>query len=354
LIGIYSPVSAAPPPDVQAWEQLMNGSVRALKSNQLDEAIAQCERALDMAGGFGERDTHRARSLVLRAEIFLWQKQHDRAEALFQSAVATCEKAVGPDDLEMVHPLTSLANYYYYVAVRYGNVAALFERILGIVEKAPGHDEHQTIMWRRNLGLIYQQMGRFEQAEPLFAKAVASAEKADPAWVPHELLTMAEFYRTWGKFEPAEAAAARALAIRESALAAAPDNVDAKLDLAVSLDALGAIYVSSKRGKEATKVCRRSLALVETFMTPDQPDLVPRLMGLAEALRADGSFAESDEMFQRALAVTEKNLGAVSREYTTLLKQYAGLLREAGKPDAAASAEARSSELQKKLGGTAP
>jgi tetratricopeptide (TPR) repeat protein len=233
-------------------------------------------------------------------------------------------------------------------------VAALFERILGIVEKAPGHDEHQAIMWRRNLGLIYQQMGKFEQAEPLFVKAVASAEKTDAAWVPHELLTMAEFYRVWGKFTQAEAAAKRAVAIREGALAAAPDNVDAKLDLAVALDELGAVYVSSQRGDEAVKICRRSLVIVEAFMTVDQPDLVPRLAGLAEALRANGNFVESDAMFQRALAVTENNLGAGSREFIVLLKQQAGLLREAGRTDAAVSAEVRASELQKKLGGSGP
>jgi tetratricopeptide (TPR) repeat protein len=86
-------------------------------------------------------------------------------------------------------------------------------------------------------------------------------------------------------------------------------------------------------------------------MAGDQPDLVPRLAGLAEALRANGNFAESDAMFQRALAVTEKNLGLESREYITLLKQQAVLLREAGRTEAAASAEVRVSELQKKLGG---
>lgn len=348
--GLTSQVFAASTPDTQTWGQFMNDSVRALKSNRLDEAIALCDKASELAKSFGEHDTHCARSMVLRAEIFLWQKQNDQAEAMFHAAVATCEKAVGPDDLEMVHPLTSLANYYYYVVVRYNEVATLFERILHIVERAPGHDERQSIMWRRNLGLIYQQMGRFEQAEPLFVKAVSGAETADPVWVPHELLTLAEFYRAWGRFPQAEAAAKRSVTIREKALTGAPDNIDAKLDLAVSLDTLGAVYVSSRQFEAAEKACRRSLALVESFMSSDQPDLVPRLVGLAEALRVGKKFEESDTFYQRALGVTEKNLGAISKEYVALLRQQALLLREADRRDAAAAAEARANELQKKIG----
>jgi tetratricopeptide (TPR) repeat protein len=96
------------------------------------------------------------------------------------------------------------------------------------------------------------------------------------------------------------------------------------------------------------------LALVESFMPSDQPDLVPRLVGLAEALRAGKNFEEADTFYQRALVVTEKNLGAASKEFVALLRLHAVFLREAGRVDASAAAETRASELQKKLGGTGP
>lgn len=349
LAAALTPARAATPADPQKWDELMLGSVKALKSNRLTDAIAQCEQAMALARGFGANDTHLSRSEVLRAEIYMWEKQNDRAERMFHEAVATCEHAVGPNHPDVVHPLVSLANFYYYVDVHYDRVAALFTRILGIVERAPNRDEHQVVLWSRNLAMVYQQMGKFAQAEPHFLKAVALAEKVDPTWLPHEQLNTAAFYRTWGRYERAEELARRALAIREAALAAAPDNVDAKLDLAVTLDELAAIHLAQHRPELAEAASRRSLALVESFMSPDQPELAPRLAGLAAALQARGKFDAAADSLRRAVAIAEKNLGADSPEIAPLLSSYASVLKELKQPAEAAAVQARADELRRRL-----
>jgi hypothetical protein len=115
--------------DFQQWDRLMTDSVKALKSNQLDRAVAFCEQAQQLAADFGPTDTHVVRSQVLRAEIYMWEKKNDLAEKTFHAAVASCERAVGPNHPDMVHPLSSLANFYYYVVPQYEKVAALFARI---------------------------------------------------------------------------------------------------------------------------------------------------------------------------------------------------------------------------------
>ena len=340
---------SAPAATTQKWDQLMTDSVRALKSNQLARAVSLCDEAQQLATDFGPNDTHLARSQVLRAEIYMWEKKNDLAEKTLLEAGASCEKAVGASHPDIVHPLSSLANFYYYVVPQYEKVAALFTRILEIVDHTPGRDDHQVIMWCRNLGMIYQQLGQFDRAEPLFKRAVAISEHSAPEWLSHELLNQAAFYRGWEHFEAATACANRALALREKALAADRDNVDAKLDVAVALDECGLIDLNAGRLKEAEATCRRSLALVESFMTRDQPDLTPRLVGLAVVLQARGAFSESATLFERALAITEKNLGPDGIETAALLTRYAAVLEAMKRTDEARAAQARAESIRKRV-----
>jgi tetratricopeptide (TPR) repeat protein len=332
--------------EAQKWEQLITDTTKALKANNVPEAIRLCDEAMDRAGKFGPTDTRLSRSQVLRAEVYLWEKKKGLAEQTFKQAIASCEKAAGSNNVVLVHPLSSLANFYYFVAVRYDLVVPLFQRILTLEENAPHPNQRDLIMWSRNLGMIYQQTGQYALGEPLFKKAVALAEKADAEWLPHELLTAADFYRAWGKYEQAEALASRALSIREKAMP--PDaGVDAKLDVAVSLKSLGAIYLSWNKPDQAEAAFRRSLAIIQTFMSPDQSDLAPHLEGLAAALRAQGKYGQAEPLYQRALAITEKNVGANRLETAVMLEKYAGLLIDMKKTGEANGLLARAETIRK-------
>ena len=339
-----------PAPQAQAlWTQTVTAAEHALKSNQLADAVELAEAAITQSRGFGPHDTHLARSLVLRAEICLWQKETDRAEALFQKAVTACETAVGPRSRELVYPLSSLANFYTYVVPQRQRVAVLFKRILAIVEQAPDRDEHDVLLWSRNLGLLYSEMGDCARAEPYYVRALALAAKVDPNYVTHEQLGAAAFYRHWRHFDHALALANSALAARERALAAAPRDVDAKLDVAVALDELGAIHLAAGQLSAAEAACRRSLALVDSFMPPDQPDLQPRIAALAAVYRAEQQPRLAAAEYQRLLRLTEKNLGPDSSDTATVLLDYAAVLRELRQPNEAASLQARADSIHRQL-----
>jgi tetratricopeptide (TPR) repeat protein len=318
LILAHDPLEGAAAQDIHSWDSLMLNASKALKGNKLDESIGYCDQALKLARSFGASDTHFSRSQVLRAEIYMWQKRNDLAEQSFKDAVASCEKAAGPSGQEMVYPLASLGNYYYYYDVHLDRVASLNERILDIVEHAPAPDDRDIVMWSRNLAIVYQQMGRNDQAERLYNEAVARAGKSLPDWLPHELLTTADFYKTWGKCEQAEAMASRALTIREKALAA-NDSVDARLDLVVTLDEMGAIDEAWGKLDRAESHFRRSLALAVTFMKADQADLLPRVSNLATVLADRKNYAEADLLLQRAEMIAKANFASDSPEVAAVV-----------------------------------
>lgn len=346
-------VSAAPAPEeAQKWEQLMADIPKVIKlSKNLPDAVQMCDEAIDLSRQFGPNDTRLSKSQVMRAEIYLWEKNYDLAEQTFKLAVSSCEKAVGSNDVAMIEPLSSLASFYLqfnpkYDHFRYDQVAPLYQRILKIVENAPNKNNRDIIMWSRNLGAIYQKLGRYSECEPLYKQAVALAEKDDPNWLPYELLNAADFYRAWGKYDKAEALAERSLAIREKAIK--PDSgADAQMDMANCLNDLGAIYLAWSKPDKAEAVYRRSLKIVQSFTADDQADLIPHINGLATALRAQGKFEEAEPLYKQALALTEKNQGSDSLEVAASLEQYAALLNDLKKSAEAKAFLERAEKIRK-------
>jgi tetratricopeptide (TPR) repeat protein len=304
------------------WDQLMIDSQKSLKDNNLDRAVMLCDQAMNIATEFSPGDTRYSKSEVQLAEIYCWQKSPDLAEKTFKKAIADCEKAAGPASTEMVFPLSALANFYTFVSIQPEQVTPILLRILNIVRNAPTHKDADIIMWSRNVGQSYQARSEYAQAEPYFKQAVDAAEKLDPNdWFPHELLTAADFYRAWGKYPQALTLANRALAIREKELGTSSD-VDKKLDVTVCLDNLGQTDLASGNPREAEALYRRSLNIAESFMSPDQSDLSPRLAALATALRDEGKYAESASLYKRALSITEINTGPNSKESADIRAQY--------------------------------
>jgi tetratricopeptide (TPR) repeat protein len=322
--------------EAQKWEQLIADTPKTIKlSKNVPEAIRMCEEAIAIARNFGPTDTRLSKSLVLRAEIYLSDKKYDLAEQTFKLAISNCEKAVGPNDVALLEPLSSLANFYflnnYSGAPRYDQMAPLYCRILQILKDSPAKNYREIIRWSRNLGEVYQQLHRYADCEPLYQQSLALAEKTDPEWLPYELLNAADFYRTWGKYDRAEALATRALTIREQALKPG-SGVDLQMDVAVCLLHLGTTYLAWSKPAQAEAVYRRSLEMVQPFLAEDQSGLIPQVLGLAAAAHAQGKWDEAQAFYQRTQDLTEKYQGADSTELAPILEKYAALLKEMKKP----------------------
>jgi tetratricopeptide (TPR) repeat protein len=80
-------------------------------------------------------------------------------------------------------------------------------RSLAIDEQALPHDHPNTAATLDNLGQLYQDQGRYEEAEPLYRRSLAIKEKALPPDHPDTATTLnnlAGLYRAQGRYEEAE------------------------------------------------------------------------------------------------------------------------------------------------------
>ena len=119
---------------------------------------------------------------------------------------------------------------------RFEEAEEFYKKALEIFEKISGKDHPLTAATYNNLALLYQQLGRFNEAEAFFKKALEIRE--DKLGKDHPLTAaiyhyLAGLYLHMGRFEEAEKFLKKALEIREDKLGLHPHYFDTALALSL-------------------------------------------------------------------------------------------------------------------------
>jgi tetratricopeptide (TPR) repeat protein len=224
--------------------------------------------------------------------------------------------------------LLNKAGYYLDDRARFSGVEPLYQRTLGILEKALGPEHPDVATSLSNLALLYDDQGKYAQAEPLFHRALAIDEKAlgpNHPGVVTDLNNLAALYCEQGKYAQAEPLYERALAVDEKSLG--PNHPS----LASDLDKLAALYCEQGKYAQAEPLYRRALAILEKALGPDHPDVATSLNNLALLYQNQGKCAQAEPLYQRALAIREKALGSDHPQVATSLNHLASLCKDQGK-----------------------
>ena len=116
------------------------------------------------------------------------------------------------------------------------------------------------------------------------------------------LNNLAALYDDEGKYSEAEPLYKRSLAIREKVFG--PDHPD----VANSLNNLAFLYQHQGNDAEAELLYKRSLAIREKTLGPDHPDVATSLVNLGGVYVEQGKYAEAEILFERFLENLSKQL----------------------------------------------
>ena len=225
----------------------------------------------------------------------------------------------------------------------YAKAEPLYRRALAIHEKALGPEHPDTATSLNNLAGLYNSMGDYAKAEPLYRRALAIREKAlgpeHPATAT-SLNNLAGLYRAMGDYAKAEPLYRRALAIREKALG--PEHPST----ATSLNNLAELYKAMGDYAKAEPLYRRALAIREKALGPEHPSTATSLNNLAGLYRSMGDYAKAEPLYQRALAIREKALGPEHPDTATSLNNLAFLDIDLGKAGGALEFAVRAEKSQ--------
>jgi CHAT domain-containing protein len=181
---------------------------------------------------------------------------------------------------------------------------------------------------------VYEQMGRFADAEPLFRRALAIREQAlgpDHPQVATTLSQLSSLLMSQRNYAESEASAQRALSIREQALGTNNDRV------AGTLINLGEAQLALGRYAEAEATLRRAVEIRQSMLPADDLSIARTQAALARVYHAQGHFAQAEPLFKRDAAANEEMSGSHHPDTAAALHRVATVTATMGKTEDALS-----------------
>jgi tetratricopeptide (TPR) repeat protein len=182
-----------------------------------------------------------------------------------------------------------------FVASDYAEAGEHYKAAVNEAEEF-GADDPRLAESLNGLAVAYREQGHYDEAEPLFKRALSMREKVLGPTHPdvvQSLNNLAGFYHDQGRFAEAEPLYKRSLAIDEQALG--PDHPD----VAVSLNNLAALYKVQGHHAQAEPLYRRSLAIKEKALGPEHPRVATSLNNLAALYYAQGRYAGAEPLYRQ-------------------------------------------------------
>ncbi|KAJ6016208.1 Tetratricopeptide-like helical [Penicillium herquei] len=211
---------------------------------------------------------------------------------------------------------------------RYDEANPLFARNLRVCEEALGPEHPDTLMSVSLLGSVLTQQGKYKEAEAMHRRDLEGSEKALGPEHPDTLTSVSHLgsvLAEQGKYKEAEAIHRRALEGREKALG--PEH---PTTLACVTN-LGSVLAQQGKYKEAEAMHRRDLEGSEKALGPEHPDTLASVSHLGSVLKRQGRYKEAEAMHRRGLEGREKALGLEHPTTLASVSHLGSVLAEQGK-----------------------
>jgi tetratricopeptide (TPR) repeat protein len=241
-------------------------------------------------------------------------------------AIDYFQKAIGLASTSSPDTATSLNNlaYLYESMGRYAEAEPLYVRSLAIREEQLGANHPDTATSLNNLASLYRLIDRYTEAEPLYVRSLAIREAhlgTNHPDISISLNNLAGLYESTGRYTESEPLYVRSLAIKEEQLGAHHPST------ATSLNNLAFLYESTGRYAEAEPLYLRAVAIIEEQLGAHHPSTATSLNNLAGLYRSIGRYAEAEPLYLRAVAIIEEQLG-IDHPSTETIRENLQILRQ--------------------------
>lgn len=305
-----------------SWEETMNAASTAAFQGRLTEAEKFYLTAVRKAEAFGLSDSRLATSLENLGMFYFANNRHAEGEFLLRRAYNVGEKAEGPAPFELERIRANLAG----ILQAEGKDREAEKLYLDAVEegKKSGKEDLRLAESLEELGGFYEGRREFDEAEPLFKKALEIKRGILPSndlnlTEPLARLTM--LYQNAGEYSKAEPYMLKKLDIEERAFG--PESIN----FAQGLNFLADLYRAEGKHAEAETTLKRVLSIHTKLDGPESPAVAGCLTGLADLATRQTNYAEAEQFYKQAVAIEENTQGAESIGVLSTLEKLAELHR---------------------------
>ena len=301
------------------------------------------------------RKTHFSQRLEMYADDWMLANLLEKAgrysqvtTILRRQILKVNQKRFGKQSEETANSLNNLANLYLNQG-KYEEALPLYLRALEIWENVLGKEHPNVATSLNNLAILYYSQGKYEEALPLYLRALEIFEKVlgkEHPDVAQSLNNLAYLYNSQGKYEEALPLYLRALEIKEKVLGKEHPHV------ATSLNDLALLYANQGKYEEALPLYLRALEIGEKMLGKEHPNVATSLNNLANLYANQGKYEEALALHLRALEIREKVLGTEHPDVATSLNNLAILYYSQGKYEEALPLFEESLKIYKEVLGT--
>jgi serine/threonine protein kinase/Tfp pilus assembly protein PilF len=192
-------------------------------------------------------------------------------------------------------------------------------------QHAGAHPDLATAL--ADLAAVHFHAGDLESAEALFRESLGMRRELGRSEdLIKPMNNLATILMERGEAGEAEAIYRETLALRRAAVAAAPDDVGARRNLAINLRSLATALQEQGDLDAAEPLLRESLALRQEIYGPDSPLVATVVLSLGRLEHARGHLAEAEELIARGLTTRVETLGD-DHVHTALARRDLAALR---------------------------
>ncbi len=268
----------------------------------------------------GQPETQGA-MLTTLGRLYVQLGLYDRAVEVLRESVAVerVRGDGGEDHPDLVLALRGLGRALA-LGGRFAEAEPVFREVLERSRRLYPADDREVAISLNNYALVQHDLGDYAAAEPLYREAVeferwTESSVARSNWA----LLLIDL----GRFEDAAMVAREILAIREKELDPA--------GIASILEYLAMAHQGAGRLGEAEEAARRSLALRERYLRPDDRDIARSRNVLGAVLRDRGDLDGAEVLLRQALAERRRLLGPGHAEVAVSLEDLGDLLAAQGR-----------------------
>ena len=243
--------------------------------------------------------------------------KYQEALPVAQRALTLAKRQPNKHPQVYAETLNNLAMLYENMG-RYAEAEPLYKQALG--EHHPDHATYLT-----NLAGLYKEMGRYAEAEPLYKQGLAVNKQALGEHHPdyaRDLTNLASIYFDMGRYAEAEQFLKQALAIDKQALG------EQHPTYAIFLNNLAGVYKSTGRYAEAVPLLEQALAIYRQVLGEHHPTYALYLNNLAMIYKNMGHYVKAEALFEPALAIYKQALGEQHPTYARFLSNLAMLYKD--------------------------
>lgn len=266
-------------------------------------------------------------------QLFL-QGEYEKAVDLGEYTYVLAQQHLAAHDPRLYTISQNLALVYEKLG-RYKEAEPLFLEALEIARIRTGEKSPQFASVLHNLGGVYKTLSRYAEAKAMYLQVIeidraAGEHTSDFAT---SLSGLAELYRATKDFEQAELLMRQALDIRRRLFSNHPTDI---VYIAISLDNLADLYRQMGRYDEATSLFEEALSIFQRTRGEEHPDYAIALNNLALLHQATGNFLDAEKLMRRSLEIKQRRLGESSPEYANSLMNLGHLCSRMGRLSEAA------------------